>query len=174
MPATGAEQPAQPTPAAAEPGEPAPKQISAWVDGGTPPAVDVALDLLVRIGDPVAETVFTPDQPTALAASDIPPEGLDTEWTVCTPDATFAPADPVSALPQSAGLPGGAVRFPLHVPQAGDSDTVTVTLTPLRTPYGSSSASAPSAACTARCTRPCTARASRPTPTPRPSTATSC
>jgi hypothetical protein len=85
--------------------------------------------LKIKVGDPEPATML--DDPTVvIPASDIPPEGLDTDWTVTSDALALMPDGPVTSVPSEAGLRGSAVGFGLHIPSDGDSETISIPFVP--------------------------------------------
>ena len=108
--------------------EPAAKHITAWVDGDVQVGVPAALR--VKIGDPLARNLLNGD--IVVPASDIPPEGLNTEWTVSSIDLELHQTPEVKTLVSTEGLAGSAVCFDLFVPSDGDSGIVKLPFTAKR------------------------------------------
>ena len=107
---------------------PAPKHISAIVDGDL--KLGTASVLRIKVGNPLARNLLAGD--VVVPPSDIPPEGLDTDWTVSSADLEFHSTAQAAPIESAEGLPGSAVHFPLHVPATGDSATMKLPFTPSR------------------------------------------
>ena len=109
--------------------EPVVKHISAWIGEGEDDTAAVMLDhessLSFKVGQAHPASLFEGDEAT-LPLSDIPEAGLDTAWTVHAEGVVFSPSAEVQVL----GDDRSTIAFDLHVPQVGDSATVTVTFTP--------------------------------------------
>jgi hypothetical protein len=107
------------------------KRISAWV-GDPGDAQPVLLHgqqyrLGFKVGDPMDDSLL--DGPEAdIPLSDIPERGLDTSWVVHGGHLTFDTI-PGSGVELARG-DQSTVVFDLHIPQQGDSATVTVGFTP--------------------------------------------
>jgi hypothetical protein len=104
------------------------KHISARLDGE--PEVGVRSILSVGIGDPVPDNLLEGED-AVVPATDIPPDGLDTEWTVSSSDLEFHAGGEIAPVESADELPGSAVRFEMFVPREGKSDPVKLAFTPI-------------------------------------------
>ena len=109
--------------------EPVVKHVAAWIGEGKDDSAAVMLDqessLSFKVGQAHPASLFEGDE-AAIPLSDIPEAGLDTAWTVHAEGVVFSPSAEVQVLADDRST----IAFELHVPQVGDSATVTVTFTP--------------------------------------------
>ena len=112
------------------------KNINAWISG---PDVERTVPLLVgrtyvlnfKVGLPVSNSLISP-QLARLLETDIPEGGLDTEWVILSRSVLISPLTSeikVTCKPTDAD-PGCKAEFTLHIPRAGESQTVQMGVTP--------------------------------------------
>ena len=106
------------------------RQISFWIvereqqdQRNLPLEVGVTYNGRFRVGLPVAATLFGGDD--VITDSDIPQSGLKTHWRVIPSDLQFAASDKDVTV-----SPSGEAEFDLLVPKIGNSNTVSLALTP--------------------------------------------
>ena len=116
---------------------PAYKAINIWLDdrdldAATPLIVDTAYLLDFQVGDAVAKSlVDTKD--ARIPQSDIPDEGLDTEWEVSSATVALeAVGDHVTVSSEDFhGSPLWTAQFALHIPKKGETDVRQLRIRPL-------------------------------------------
>jgi hypothetical protein len=113
------------------------KHINAWVeereeDPGLPLVVGESYTLSFQVGREISGNVLAGGD-TRVAKTDIPEEGLDTQWVVISKTVRIetAPDRPSVVAAQPPGSDAWEARFSLHIPREGESERRSLHITPL-------------------------------------------
>jgi hypothetical protein len=117
-------------------GAPPLKAINAWIEGhATAQALSVGqrYPLRLNVGDPRAGNLVDP-QAAAIAAADIPENGLNTTWRITSDSVDIEPeSDAVSvSVKRVNGVKTWLASFDLLIPKLGDSATMGLSIAPLQ------------------------------------------